>query len=162
MVVVGVVSGCASSSPPSSATFLFVDFCEAVFLWLPASPPSAVLVRRRRRRWGVAAQVGTWSKGERRLAAIEDLTASEARKLWTWCIDPASSASRAEASVGMEVSGTCSCPPNTAAEWPFGDGAAEGDEGGERLEVVLSIMVDITSGEESEPSGPRFRFERWA
>jgi hypothetical protein len=64
-------------------------------------------------------------------AAVEALTASEARKLWTWCIDPAS-ANRADASVGMDVSGTCSCPPITTA-------CCGGDRGG--LAVVVVVVT---------------------
>lgn len=99
------------------------------------SPPALVVRRRRRRGWVGAAQAAYDAEwGSLVPAAVDEaLTASEARKLWTWCMEPAS-ASRADASVGMDVSGTCSCPPITTC-------CCGGDLGGLAVvEVEASII----------------------
>lgn len=95
-----------------------------------------VVVRRRRRRvWVGAAQAADEAEWGSLVPAPADeaLTASEARKRWTWCMEPAS-ASRADASVGMDVSGTCSCPPITTC--------CGGDLGGLAV-VVVEVEASI-------------------
>jgi hypothetical protein len=95
-------------------------------------------VRRRRRRvWVGAAQAADEAEWGSLVPAPADeaLTASEARKRWTWCMEPAS-ASRADASVGMDVSGTCSCPPITTC-------CGGGDPGGLAVVVVVEVEASI-------------------
>lgn len=102
---------------------------------LTSSAASLVVRRRRRRGWVGAAQAAYDAEwGSLVPAAVDEaLTASEARKLCTWCMEPAS-ASRADASVGMDVSGTCSCPPITTC-------CGGGDLGG--LAVVEVVEASI-------------------
>lgn len=104
------------------------------------SSAAALVVRRRRRRgWVGAAQAAYDAEwGSLVPAAVDEaLTASEARKLCTWCMEPAS-ASRADASVGMDVSGTCSCPPITTC-------CGGGDLGGLAVVEVEASIIGLGS-----------------
>jgi hypothetical protein len=78
---------------------------------------------RRRRRCGDA-------QAAEANADPSDLTAREARKLCMWCIDP-DPERRADARVGMEVRGTCSCPPTALVGDSVGEEVEDGGLVGE-------------------------------